>query len=283
MASVLVALRNFLGRKRVPLFLIIGAQKAGTTALHNYLCQHPSIRSATTKEIHFFSTDFHYSKGLDYYHSKFPFALYGSLFLDASPSYLASKVAYKRIYEYNQKIKMIVLLRDPVDRAYSAWNMYRSRYQENRNWFFDEWVSSVGMVPDQYIRRSDKEINSFEIFVKNEIKNLSLLHLKSIEAPILPQGLYEEHLSRFFTLFKRDQLMVVESSFLLENTLEVLEKIESFISVRKFDWDRINLSPIFEGGYADVLDQSAAVELSKYYAPHNEALYKLLGIRYDWK
>ena len=161
--------------------------------------------------------------------------------------------------------------------------MYRARYQENRNWFFDDWVSFIGGEPDQYIKRSDEEVNSFEMFVKNEITNLSYLHFESIEAPILPQGLYEEHLSKFLTLFKRDQLLVVESSFFREHTSEVLDSIESFLSIRKFDWDRINLSPIFEGGYADVLDQSAAAELSKYYAPHNGALYKLLGTRYDWK
>ena len=267
----------------VPIFLIIGAQKAGSTALHNYLCQHPSICSAATKEIHFFSSDFLYSKGLDYYHSKFTSANDGSLFLDASPSYLVNNIAYKRIYEYNPQIKMIVLLRDPVDRAYSAWNMYRSRYLKNRNWFFDEWVSFVGKSPDEYIKRTDEEVSNFDVFVRNEMQNLSLAPLKNIEAPILQHGLYKEQLLRFFSLFPRDQLLILESLCLREYPSNVLENIESFLSIPKFDWDRIDLSLVFEGHYIEPLNRYKASELANFYAPHNEDLYKLLAMHFNWR
>jgi hypothetical protein len=271
------------GKNKFPDFMIIGAQKAGTTSLHNYLCQHPLIDSATKKEIHFFSSDFLYSKGLDYYHSTFPFTNDDLLFFDASPSYLASNVAYKRIYEYNPKIKMIALLRDPVDRAYSAWNMYRTRYLKNRNWFFDDWVSFVGKSPDDYVKRTDEEVYNFDVFVKNEIQHLSLSSFNSIEASILPQGFYQQHLSKFFSLFPREQLLVLESSYFRKYTSKALENIESFLSIRKFDWDSVNLSPIFEGYYSDTLDQSTAYELSSFYAPHNEDLYRQLEVRFDWK
>lgn len=283
MAKSLFNLFKSFKKKKFPIFLIIGAQKAGTTALHNYLSQHPLIRPAATKEIHYFSSDSLYSKGLDYYHSKFVFANDDLLFLDASPSYLASDIAYKRIYEYNPKIKMIALLRDPVDRAYSAWNMYRNRYMKNRNWFFDEWVSFVEKSPDDYIKRGDEEIYNFEIFVKNEISYLSSPPQKIMEASVLPQGLYQRHLSKYFSLFPKEQLLILESSRFLKCTSRTLEIIESFLSIRKFDWGRINLCPVFGGDYTDAISQSAISELSSYYAPHNEGLYKLLGMRFNWK
>jgi hypothetical protein len=283
MANLLFGLYNLIRNKKFSIFLIIGVQKAGTTALHNYLSQHPSIRSPTTKEIHFFNSDLRYSKGIDYYHSKFPLTDDGSLFIDASGGYLISNIAYKRIYKYNPKIKMIVLLRDPVDRAYSAWNMYRSRYLKNRNWFFDDWVSFAGGTSEEYIKRNDEEILNFELFVRNELNNLLLMPHKCTEAPILVHGLYEEHLSRFLSLFRREQLLVLESTYLREHTSMALEKITSFLSIQKFDLDLINLSPIFVGNYTDTLSQVAASELSSFYAPHNEALYKLLGTRFNWK
>ncbi len=283
MAISFFNLSKFFGKRRFPIFLIIGAQKAGTTALHNYLCQHPLIHPAATKEIHYFSSDSLYSKGLDYYHSKFAFTNNDSLFLDASPSYLASDVAYRRIYEYNPEIKMIALLRDPVDRAYSAWNMYKNRYMKNRNWFFDDWASFIEKSPDDYIKRSDEEICDFEVFVKNEIRYLSLSPQKSMEASILPQGLYQRHLSKYFSLFPKEQLLILESSCFLECTSQTLENIESFLSIQKFDWWRINLCPVFGGDYTDAISQSALSELSSYYAPHNEGLYKLLGMRFNWK
>jgi hypothetical protein len=220
---------------------------------------------------------------LNYYHAKFPIANDGSIFLDASPSYLVSAVAYKRIYQYNPKIKMIVLLRDPVDRAYSAWNMYKARYQQNRNWFFDEWISFVGGAPEQYLRRSDEELFDFALFVNNEMAHLTASTHEKIESPLLMHGLYYEHLSRFLTIFKKEQILVVESTYFRNHTAKVLEKIGSFISLPRFDWGVVDLSPIFEGGYTDAVGQSVACTLSAYYTPHNEALYSLLGVRYDWK
>lgn len=278
----MVNLDERINKKEVPIFLIIGAQKSGTSALHSYLSQHPSICSATTKELHFFNSDMNYSKGLDFYYSKFPLDNNESLFIDASPSYLHNKMAYKRIYKYNPKIKMIVLLRNPVERAYSAWNMYKNRYLKDRNWFLDGWVKYIGRSPEEYIQRCDEEIFDFKLFVSNEIKYLSSMPNKDVEASILSQGIYEEHLLKFFTLFPKEQLLVLESTSLRDNTLMMLKKIESFLSIKEFEWGKINLSPVFEGSYINKPVQSYFSELSSFYEPHNEALFKLLGTRFNW-
>ena len=207
--------------KRDPFFLIIGAQKAGTTALFSYLSQHPMIAPAERKEIHFFSNDGLYEKGLQYYRYNFP-KVKNKITFEVSPSYLMSPSAPKRIFDYNKHIRLIVILRDPVLRAYSAWNMYRERYRENRNWFYDDWLKNVNGNPEEFERRDEKTLYDFEGFVMEEIEYRSRKE-KKIEAPVLPQGFYARYLKRYFSLFSREQILVLENAELLNKTVDVLK------------------------------------------------------------
>jgi hypothetical protein len=113
-----------------PSFLVIGGVKCGTTALHRYLCDHPKIVPAWDKEIHFFDQNVSYiERGPNWYHAKFPppFRLgVGRQTFEATPSYLYQfPRCAERIYNYDPRLKLIVLLRAPVERAYSHWKMLR--------------------------------------------------------------------------------------------------------------------------------------------------------------
>lgn len=115
--------------KSYPDFLIIGAQKAGTTALYHYLIQHPQILpNKTYKEVHFFDKSENYVQGIGRYLKDFPNRLNKGtrLTLDATPEYLFYSQVPRRIIQSLGEVKMIVLLREPASRAYSAWNMYYS-------------------------------------------------------------------------------------------------------------------------------------------------------------
>src|SRR5690348_836405 len=111
----------------LPDFLVIGAQRGGTTSLYQYLQVHPFIEPATTKEVHFFDRRFH--KGLAWYRGHFPTALEkyraehlrGGMFLtgEATPSYLFLPYIPKRVVRVLPHARFIVLLRNPVERAYS--------------------------------------------------------------------------------------------------------------------------------------------------------------------
>lgn len=118
-----------LGRRMKPSLVIIGAQKAGTTTLFDILAQHPQVRAPQRKEISFFSKDHEYAKGIDHYWAEFPRyprALGRFITLDASPMYLYHEQAPERIAKHLPDALCLAILRDPVDRAYSAWNMYRT-------------------------------------------------------------------------------------------------------------------------------------------------------------
>ena len=117
-------------------FLIAGAQKGGTNTLDFWLRSHPAIAMAERKEVRYFNDDRLHSDGnpdYAYYHAWFARSAFERMTGEASPVYLYWKPTIARIHQYNPAMKFILLLRDPVDRAYSSWNMQRQRGVESRS------------------------------------------------------------------------------------------------------------------------------------------------------
>src|SRR6266850_2345695 len=113
-------------------FILAGAQKAGTTALHYLLSKHPNITMGDQQEMHFFDDDEKFAGGVDYdlLHRHFPRIGRSTIAGECTPSYLYWKPAAERIWQYNPKIKLLVLLRNPIDRAFAQWNMQRFKGRE---------------------------------------------------------------------------------------------------------------------------------------------------------
>jgi len=176
-------------QSKAPSFLIIGAQKCGTTALHSYLSLHPQIAGSNPKELHFFNSDYNYSKGVAYYESLLSNLNEKLIKFEASPSYLVNPFAAARIYNYNPAVRLIVLLRNPIERAFSAWNMYKKRYQVNRNWFRDDWLAHV--EPNKnYVRRSDSSLFDFNDYLTEELVFSRFSGDVLLEAPVIVHGYY---------------------------------------------------------------------------------------------
>lgn len=269
---------------RFPDFTIVGAQKAGTTALYEYLSKHPQIQATKEKEPHYFDCEERYKLGTQYYRSLFQFDLDLKLTFDASAGYLVYDKAPRRIYEHNPNIKIIILLRNPVERAYSAWNMYKGLYSSNRNWFFDDWVSHSKDVDFTVLRRHDDRISNFFEYVVDEI-NLQNDSGSSVvlEAPILCHGHYYEQIQRYLSLFHENQILIIENSEIRLNTIECLQRVEMFLGVSGCDWENMDIAPVFEGKYSDPIDEAAKRFLYDYYASSNEQIFELLGKRYEWE
>ena len=115
---------------RVVNFLICGTQKGGTSALDAYLREHPEICMADKKEVHFFDNKKFFNKNKpDYskYHSFFNPQSSHKLLGETTPIYMYWHDSPRRIWQYSPNMKIIVILRNPIDRAYSHWNMERSK------------------------------------------------------------------------------------------------------------------------------------------------------------
>ena len=121
-----------------PSFLIIGAQKSGTSALHHYLSQHQDILSPLKKELHYF--DNRQLNPISDYLKQFPKNYFSrKISFESTPRYLYFPGTAKKISSFNPKMKFIILIRNPAKRAYSAWNMYKQISKNNKlvNYFED--------------------------------------------------------------------------------------------------------------------------------------------------
>jgi hypothetical protein len=181
----------------LPNFLVIGAQKAATTTIYYYFKQHPEIFVPNRKEICFFSNDSVYNCGLEYYENCFVGWKGEKAVGEASPDYLACPAATERIKSKLPDVKLIVCLRDPVDRAYSAFLMQRNKGSE-----------ALG--------------TSFLAAVKKD--------------PVyVDHGKYFTHIRRILEVFSRDQLLIVLYDHLKTDPIGFFRRICSFLHVRAKD------------------------------------------------
>jgi hypothetical protein len=283
------ATASTLGWHPQPDFLIVGAQKAGTTALFEYLNRHPSLAGSTEKETYFFSPESYrgwsvnrafpfYEKlkwdgfapapkpwALRWYHRQFPLRRLRSktLFFEATPDYLYYPLVPERIRAHLPNAKLIVLLRDPVARAYSAWNMFRE------------------IREDDPVFGQLRERRSFEDAVGEELAKLGGESL--IEgSDYVRRGFYEDQLRRFAAHFSRDQLLIIESSELESNLGQTLHTVCKFLGFEPFA-DNDQFEKVFVGNYELDMEPSVRRRLAELYAPKNFGLFELLGRHYDWE
>lgn len=276
-------------------FLIAGSQKCGTTALYEFIKNHPEVIGSKPKELDFFNYDPNYNKGINFYHSNFRYNSFlyklrdyiflksspSYKFFEASPSYINDENAHvtaNRIYEYNKKIKIIVLVRNPIDRAFSAWNMYRKRFLKgNVNWWFD-WMEKRTEVKSKAIRREKLEYEDFNLFIKKELETIK--KDDKIECPVLPNGHYYNGIKEFNKIFK-DQVLIIKSEDLYSKTSTELKKIAKFLKLSNYDWGKFYGIKVFEGKYEKLIDSETYKILKEHYKESNNKLFRLTGINYD--
>ena len=251
-----------------PDFLIIGTQKAGTTSLHAYLSAHPGLQPASgRKELHYFNIYYH--RGLAWYLSHFPrrFSWDRRLLFEATPDYLWHPSVPARIRRQIGRPKLIAVLRNPAERAYSAWNMWHSF--ESRD--------------DRDSRRADPR--SFSQAVAEELASpdgQAHLHFH-----YLAQGRYADHLERWLEHFRRDDLLVLEHANMSRDLPAFLDEICAFLGVDRFDpaavRDLARTRHWAGPRRARTEDDEATLaRLRAFYALHDAALARFLGRPPSW-
>jgi len=185
-------------------FLIVGAQKAGTTALFDHLSDEPAYGLSRIKEVHFFDDDSRDWGCPDYgaYHSEFP-ADAGLIRGEATPIYLYWPQSLERIAAYNPQIRLIVMLRDPVERAWSHWRMERARGEtEPFSWCIRQGRARLlAATPWGHHR----------------------------DFSYVERGFYGEQVERLFGLFPRDQVLLVRAEDLRTDPTAVLTQVSRFL------------------------------------------------------
>jgi hypothetical protein len=279
MSRLTKAWRDALARwgqcRRLPRALIIGAQKSGTSALFSYLAQCPWLEASRQKELDFFGSDFLYNKGLAWYASNWREKATGALRFEASPLYLVSHPAAKRIAETLPNVKLIAVLRDPVERAYSSWRMYRAQLTADPDFY--NRLRAERYSPAQCGRdlpRSTREIHDFSAAVESEAECLRRGEYK--QCSVLDIGLYGPQLRRFLNFFPRKQLLVLDSQDLLERRVQTLHQVLQFLELPDWDWSRADLAEVHVGVRDSNMTDAVRDFLDEFYRESNQMLWGLL-------
>ena len=257
----------------LPDFLIIGFVKCGTTSLYQYLIQHPDVFSAKGKEIDYF--DRLYQRGLNWYRVGFPFKPQKSFvknilkknFLtgEATPRYIEHAHALDRIKKTIPNAKFIVLLRNPIDRAFSHYNMNMT---------------------------SEYEYLTFEDALKHEEKRIHGRYEKMQRVEnyyswdhdlygYLKHGIYVKYLKRWMDVFPREQFLILQTEEFKKNTSVVYNKALQFLNLTKYDLKEYPMHKKIEYKKR-VMKPETRKQLNEYFKPHNEELYKFLGTNFHW-
>jgi hypothetical protein len=258
------------GRRREPDFIIVGAQKAGTTSLWGYLAEHPHVDPPMAKEISFFDRNFH--RGMDWYRMYFPFAPRRlgdptsprSVSGESTAHYMFHPLAPERIASSLPQVKAIMLLRNPVDRAFSHYQMKLRRRQETLS--FEEAIEAE----PQRLAGERERIVTDPRYMSAPYSRFSYL----------ARGMYLEQVRRCQEFFGPDRLLIVESSELFKQTAAVYRRVIAFLGLAPFEPKEFGNR--FAGKYREKMSEATRRRLVDFFAPHNAALYAHLGRQFDW-
>jgi Sulfotransferase domain len=244
----------------LPDFLILGAQKAGTTALYAYLRWHPDITGPSFKEVSFF--DRHYAQGERWYRAHLPLrrrALVG----EASPSYLFHPQAPERVARMLPEARLIALLRNPAERAFS-------HYQHE---------VALGREPLSFEEAIDREGERMRGELERMLRDPSYFSHAWWNYTYVARGCYAEQLERWFAAFPREQLLVLLTDELAADTAATYRRVLDFLGAEAQDLD--SYPRIFDRDYAD-MEPATRARLEKLFAEPNRRLAALLGRDLPW-
>jgi len=246
----------------LPTFVIAGAQKSATSTLWSLVRLHPQVHVHPKKEVHFF--DWYFRRGVDWYAAQFDPTPEQSEIGDATPTYMYYEVARRRMIETLPHAKIVLILRDPVQRAYSHfWHSTRLEYED---------------------------VATFEEAVQLEPSRLaSGERFHEIRHSYLDRGRYIDQILDLEAGLGRDQLHVLTLDDLIEDGPEALRRVLSFIGVapgragRIFErWERISAkraeSTDKEEAYVyPPIDPSTRARLVEDFRPYNDRLAEWMG------
>ena len=257
-----LAARASSGLRMLPAFVVVGTKRGGSTALFEYLLSHPLVlRGNVRKGSRYF--DMHYDRGWSWFRSTFPLALPGRdgvITGEASPYYMFHPLAPERLAAALPEARLLAVLRDPVDRAWSHWQYERRRGHEDLP--FEE---AIAREPERLAGQAERIIAGGASFAHRHYSYLA-------------RSRYAEQLERLYQLFPPTQVLGLHSESLLADPNAALAPVWSFLGLPPHPIAHPRTFKV--GGYADGMPPATRARLEAYFAPWNERLYQLPGITF---
>jgi len=259
--------------RALPDFVIIGAPKSGTTHMYGSLGAHPHVIPALRKEIDYFSDMRVRRFGTLWYRSYFPSVphmyylskKYGARMVcgEASTSYLFHPLAPKYMREALPDVKLLVMLRNPVDRAYSDYNMWLRYGMEGLRFEDAVRLEQERVSEDREKVMSDPGHRWFGFY----------------RFSYLGKGVYADQLENWFRYYDRSRFLITTTEMMKTDPQKSLNDAFGFLGLAPFQAD---VSKKLNVGSYKKMNSKTRDELLDYFRPHNERLYRLLGRSFDW-
>lgn len=275
------AVRGLLLAARVPLggagmlpsFLIAGAQRCGTTSMARVLSKHPAVFAALLRqEVHYFDTGYH--QGLGWYRSRFPLQARARLSaraagmnpvaFESSPYYMFHPLAAGRIARDLPGVKLLVLIRDPVERAYSA----------------HAHETFLGFETESFERALELEEERLDGEAERIVTSPGYASVSHQHHAYRTRGRYAEQLERLETIFGRERICVVDSEAFFADPEPVYDTVLEFLGLPHRGY------PLFKAHNSRArapLPRAVRAALEEYYRPHDERLARWLGHEPGWR
>ena len=241
-------------KQKAPDFIIIGATKCGTTSLFSYLNQHPKILSPHKKEINFFNRNF--ELGIPWYLAHFPAIADSPEFItgEASPFYIYNQQVIARIKQLFPEIKLIAMLRNPVERTISEYYHAANHGLEKRS--LEEII----------------EIEKERLIVNSRSK--AMQHFG-----YLLNSIYVENIAKWKDNFSAENILIIQSESLFQDTASVMEKVYQFLGISYQSSNQ--LIPYNVGTYPPIAPETKQ-KLQEFFIPFNQELEVYLERKFNW-
>jgi len=252
--------------RALPNFIIIGTAKGGTTSLFEYLSKHPRVFPPLRKQVKYFY--YNYALGFDWYQAHFPLRRKlnsrQSITGEATPNYMFRAEAIQRIAMALPNIKLIALLRNPVERAYSHYNYIQQVSKETLS--FDDAIN--------------KEINALDGNTKKTADETE--HSQQIypHRNYIARGRYIEQIPRLYKFFSDENILILKSEDFFTDTPTIFQKTLKFLDLPAWE---LNNYTIFKKGKYSEINPETRNKLEQYYHPYNQELYEFLNRDFGWE
>lgn len=290
--------------RRHPNVFIISAPKTGTTSLYELLMGHSLCKN---KSKHFMYKEPHYYLGGDSFRLGNPEPNYeeylnlyeprnGTEFsIDASTNYITSHVNYRRILENGgPNVKIIMILRNPVDRFLSGYIHFRAMYKAITDKTIFDSLEHNKEKPGlhKYITELQSPYHDYNGLTMNMSELIQMRKVNyGLTAPLrfdeFYKGEYYSHIRELQTVFGRDNLHIIDFEDLTgDSVTTVMVKLYNFLNVNYEDiaLPYMNTKDQWLNIYDSMPDitHTHIMDLREYYLPHNNILFRHLGVEYDW-
>lgn len=266
-------------RHASPDFMIIGVAKCGTTSLYQYLAQHPQLLTPRSKEVKYFGME-HQKYGLEWYLKQFPLKKKrekGKLAFEATPTYIYLKSAAKTISFLYPGMKSIVILRDPVKRAYSHWT----------------WLQPHSVNPAKHVLDN----RSFEKAIEQELNNVNAI---SKAHRYLDRGIYARQLKEWYKYFDEEQILILDFGNLKHHLRQTMATVTEFLNIENIyndftitdehllgildqkDLTNNKFRKYNSSIYKASMNSETEEKLREFFAPFDKELQELTGRTFSW-